>query len=192
MYYDKNKRMRPLPDMAKNFQAKNRMFQYLRTSKQKIYWQYAWVFTQLDVNSLKVKFFRHVAMNRHIKSVRFTTKIRKTRNIRPCFSNSGDNTAVSQLCNFSYKTTLLPPKQFSCWTYIYARILNWVAFIVLPSSYARILSWVAFIVLPSSLPAQITSLFSSCACKFVACFFDYTYLWNLCSYYCGLKKNSWL
>jgi len=119
-------------------------------------------------------------------------KFRKTRNIRPCFSNSGDNTAVSQLCNFSYKTTLLPPKQFSCWTYIYARILNWMAFIVLPSSYARILSWVAFIVLPSSLPAQITSLFSSCACKFVACFFDYTYLWNLCSYYCDFKKNSWL
>ena len=27
----------------------NQMFQYLRTSKQKIYWQYAWVFTQLDV-----------------------------------------------------------------------------------------------------------------------------------------------
>ena len=83
----------------------------------------------------------------YIKSVRFTTKIRKTRNIRPCFSNSGDNTAVSQLCNFSYKTTLLPTKQFSCWTYIYARILNWVAFIVLPSS----------------LPAQITPLFPSCA-----------------------------
>ena len=110
----------------------NHLFQYARTSKQKIYWQYAWVFTQLDVNSLKVKFFRHVAMNRHIKSVRFTTKIRKTRNIRPCFSNSGDNTAVSQLCNFSYKTTLLPPKQFSCCTYTYARILSWVAFIVLP------------------------------------------------------------
>ena len=92
------------------------------------------VYTVGCVNSLKVKFFRYVAMNRHIKSVRFTTKIRKTRNIRPCFSNSGDNTAVSQLCNFSYKTTLLPPKQCSCWTYIYARILNWVAFIVLPSS----------------------------------------------------------
>ena len=111
----------------------NHLFQYLRTSKQKIYWQYAWVFTQLDVNSLKVKFFRHVAMNRHIKPVRFTTKIRKTRNKPPCFSNSDDNTAVSQLCNFSYKTTLLPPKQFSCWTYIYARILSWLAFIVLPS-----------------------------------------------------------
>ena len=124
----------------------NQMFQYLRTSKQNIYWQYAWVFTQLDVYLLKVKFFRHVAMNRHIKSVRFTTKIRKTRNIRLCFSNSGDNTTVSQLCYFSHKTTLLPPKQFSCWTYIYARILNWVAVIVLPSSYARILSWVALIV----------------------------------------------
>ena len=49
--------------------------------------------------------------------------------------------------------------------------------------------WVAFIVLPSSLPAQITSLFSSCACKFVVCFFDYTYLWNLCSYYCDFKKK---
>ena len=56
------------------------------------------------------KFFRYVAMNRHIKSVCFTTKIRKTRNIRPCFSNSGDNIAVSKLCNFSYKTTLLSPK----------------------------------------------------------------------------------
>ena len=55
------------------------------------------LFTQLDVNSLKVKFFRHVAMNRNIKSVCFTTKIRKTTKIRPCFSNSGDNTAVSQL-----------------------------------------------------------------------------------------------
>ena len=142
----------------------NHMFQYLRTSNQKkLLAIWLGVYTVGCVNSLKVKFFRHVAMNRHIKSVRFTTKIRKTRNIRPCFSNSGDNTAVSQLCNFSYKTTLLPPKQFSCWTYIYARILNWVAFIVLPSSYARILSWVAFIVLPSSLPAQITSLFSSCA-----------------------------
>jgi len=137
--------------VLENFQAKNLLAICLG------------VYTVGCVNSLKVKFFRHVAMNRHIKSVRFTTKIRKTRNIRPCFSNSGDNTAVSQLCNFSYKTTLLPPKQFSCWTYIYARILNWVAFIVLPSSYARILSWVAFIVLPSSLPAQITSLFSSCA-----------------------------
>ena len=179
MYYDKNNWMRPLPDMTKNLYSssanlivallvvwvcggiQNQMFQYLRTSKQKIYWQYAWVFTQLDVNLLKVKIFRHVAMNRHIRSVHFTTKIRKT---RPCFSNSGDNTAVSQLCNFRYKTTLLPPKQFSCWTYIYARILNWMAFIVLPTSYARILSWVAFIVLPSSLPAQITPLFSSCAC----------------------------
>ena len=41
----------------------------------------------------------------------------------------------------------------------------------------------------SSLPTQITSLFSSCACKFVACFFDYTYLWNLCSYFCDFKKK---
>ena len=120
--------------VLENFQAKNLLAICLG------------VYTVGCVNSLKVKFFRHLSMNCHIKSVRFTTKIRKTRNIRPCFSNSGDNTAVSQLCNFSYKTTLLPPKQFSCWTYIYARILNWVAFIVLPSSYARILSWVAFIV----------------------------------------------
>ena len=49
------------------------------------------------VNSLNVKFFRHVAMNRHLKSVCFTTKISQTRNILPCFCNSGDNTAVSQL-----------------------------------------------------------------------------------------------
>ena len=27
------------------------------------------------------------------------------------------------------------------------------------------------------------------ACKFVACFFDYTYEWNLCSYYYDFKKN---
>ena len=172
----------------------NHMFQYLRTSKQKNYWQYAWVFTQLDVNSCKVKIFRHVAMNRHIKSVRFTTKIRKTRNIRPWFSNSGDNTAVSQLCNFSYKTTLLPPKQFSCWTYIYARILNWVAFIVLPSSYARILSWVAFIVLPSSLQPRLLPYFPlvHVAWKSVECFFDYTYVWNLCSYHYDFRKKRWL
>ena len=135
MYYGKNKRMRPLPDMRndeelvmflskshcciacgvcmgghrksfvsvlENFQAKKLLAICLG------------VYTVGCVNSLKVKIFRHVAMNRHIKSVRFTTKIRKTRNIRPCLSNSGDNTAVSQLCNFSYKTTLLPPKQFSC------------------------------------------------------------------------------
>ena len=72
------------------------------------------VYTVGCVNSLKVKIFRYVTMNRHIKSVRFTTKIRKIRNIWPCFSNSGDNTVVSQLCNFSCKTTLRPPKQFSC------------------------------------------------------------------------------
>ena len=52
------------------------------------------VYTLGCVNLLKVKFFRHVAMNRHIKSVCFTTKIRKTRNAPPYFSNSGDNTAV--------------------------------------------------------------------------------------------------
>ena len=74
---------------------------------------YATLYSMLGcVNSLKVKIFRYVALKRHIKSVRFTTKIRKIRNIRPCFSNSGDNTVVSQLCNFSCKTTLLPPKQF--------------------------------------------------------------------------------
>ena len=27
------------------------------------------------------------------------------------------------------------------------------------------------------------------ACKFVACFFDYTYVWNLCSYYYDFKKK---
>ena len=72
------------------------------------------VYTVGCVNSLKVNFFRYVAMNHHIKSVHFTTKIRKIRNIWPCFSNSGDNTVVSQLCNYSCKTTLRPPKQFSC------------------------------------------------------------------------------
>ena len=30
------------------------------------------------------------------------------------------------------------------------------------------------------------------ACKFVACFFDNTYVWNLCSYYYDLQTTSWL
>ena len=177
--------MRPLPDMTSSqwrrtcnvpqqisslhslwwwWGIENHLFQYLRTSKQKNYWQYAWVFTQLDVWIRWMLSFWDMLQWIVISNLCvLQPKIRNVRIIRPCFSNSGDNTAVSQLCNFSYKTTLLPPKQFSCWTYIYARILNWAAFIVLPSSYARILSWVAFIVLPSSLPAQITPLFSSCA-----------------------------
>ena len=87
--------------VRENFQAKNLLAICLG------------VYTVGCVNSLQVKIFRYVAMNRHIKSVCFTSKIRKIRNIWPCFSNSGDNTVVSQLCNFSCKT-LRPPKQFSC------------------------------------------------------------------------------
>ena len=53
--------------VLENFQAKNLLAICLG------------VYTVGCVNSLKVKFFRHIAMNRHIKSVHFTTKIRKTR-----------------------------------------------------------------------------------------------------------------
>ena len=51
--------------VLENFQAKNLLAICLG------------VYTVGCVNSLKVKIFRHVAMNSHIKSVRFTTKIRK-------------------------------------------------------------------------------------------------------------------
>ena len=62
---------------------------------------------------------------------------------------------------------------------------------MLPSSYARILSWVAFIVLPSSLQPRLLPYFPlvHVACKFVACFFDYTYVWNLCSHHYDFKKK---
>ena len=57
------------------------------------------VYTVGCVHSLKIKIFRYVAMNRHIQSLHFTTKIRKIRSIWSCFSNYGDNTVVSQLHN---------------------------------------------------------------------------------------------
>ena len=109
-------------------------------------------------------------MYSHIKSVCFTTKIRK-----------------QGIYGHAFLTLVIIPQ-----CHIYARILNWVAFIVLPSSYARILSWVAFIVLPSSLQPRLLPYFPlvHVACKFVACFFDYTYVWNLCSYYYDLKKRK--
>ena len=154
------------------------MFQYLRTSRQKVYWQYAWVFTQLDVNSLKAKFFRHVAMNRHIKSVRFIIKIRKTRNIRPCFSNSGDNTAVSQLCNFSYKPPFYLPNSSPVeHISMHAYSIGWHLSCYHPPMHAYSVGWhLSCYHLPSQPRLLPYFPLVHVACKFVACVSSITHV----------------
>ena len=60
---------------------------------------------------IQVKIFRHVAINHHIKPVCFITKIRKISGHD--FLNSGYNTIVSQLCNFSCNTPVSLPNSHS-------------------------------------------------------------------------------
>ena len=109
-------------------------------------------------------------MNHHIKSVRFTTKIREIRNIWPGFSNSGDNTVESQLCNFSCKPPFyLPNSSPVQHISMHAYSVGWHLSCYRPPSQPRLLPYFPLV---------------HVVCKCVACFFDYTYVCNLCSYDC--------
>ena len=143
------------------------------------------VYTVGCVNSLKVKFFRHVAMNRHIKfkSVRFTTKIKK----QGIYGHAFLTLVIIPQCHSFVILVIKPP------FYVYlpnsspvehtAMHANWVS-CYHPPMHAYSVGWhLSSYHLPSQPRLLPYFPLVHVACKVVACFFDYTYVWNLCSYY---------
>ena len=119
--------------VLENFQAKNLLAICLG------------VYTVGCVNSMKAKFFRHVAMNSHIKSVRFTTKIRK----QGIYGHAFLTLVIIPQCHSFVILVIKPP--FYLQTVL---LLN-----IYLCTHTQLGGISHVTILP---PAQITSLFSSC------------------------------
>ena len=170
----------------------NHLFQYLRTSKQKIYWQYAWVFTQLDVwIRWKLNFSDMLQWIVISNLCVLQPKLEK----QGIYGHAFLTLVIIPQCHSFVILVIKPPFYLPNSSPVehismHAYSIGWHLSCYHPPMHAYSVGWhLSCCHLPSQPRLLPYFPLVHVACKFVACFFNYTYVWNLCSYYYDLKKK---